>query len=329
MSLSNSTTFNPNVVQIVSGALNLLGVLSVEDSLIASDYNTGLFWLNMLIKFWQAKQIGLWTERENILFLTSGQSYYRLGGAVPDAAADHWLVTTLATQSNAGSLTLAITETIDPTDRFSAVQDGWMMVMPGANTNGSNFSTPVTGISGNTISIGVTTPSTVSAGAPIYFYDTTITRPVMVKNVRYRMPSNIDIPTTELSRMDYDQTIGLKTLTTSIVTSYYYEIKETDAILHVWPVPNSTGILGQVRFTAIRRLDDFINTTDTADMPQEWLLPLTYNLALIMAPAYNKELKVNTQGPGSIAALAQMTLDTVKKFDSEVAPTFIVPNIGE
>jgi hypothetical protein len=325
---SGTITFNPVVSDIVGRALNLLGVQAAGEVLDSNNYSTGLDFLNMLVKYWQTKGIGLWTMEQTVLFLQNGQAIYQLGNNSSDLASTEWVVTTLAATPSGGATQVVLSTLQDPIELNSPMLVGDNIGFVNGNVI---YWTTISAIntSNNTVTINGTIPmnSSIQAGTFVYTYRALMPRPMEIKDVHFKNNSQIDFPCEQLSRMDYEQYTTPKNLTTSIVLKYYFEIQETDSFIHLWPVPSD--ITGQIRFTSIRRLDDFDNVSDTADFPQEWIMPLVYNLAMFLAPVYNKELKVNTPGPASIGSMAKTLLDDAMIWDEEAAPLFIRPRIEE
>ena len=322
MSISGSVSYNPIVTTIVGRSLNLLGVLSAGASLPAEDYSTGLDMLNMMVKYWQTKSIGLWTTQECILFLTSDQNIYRLGGSSPAKASTVWNVTTLVDTSGVGDTTVELTATSDPLDLNDTMVVGDAIGF--VKTNDTIFWTTISAIASTIVTLTDALPALVEEGCQVYTYRGTLSAPLEISNVRYRDSNHNEVQVAEASRMDYDA-ISTKRTVSTLPTQYYLEIQNGVSLLKLWPAPDSVS--GTLRFSAITRIDDFVNTADTADLPQEWILPIVYNLAMYLAPIYNKELKVNTPGPGSIASIAKESLADAKKWDAETAPTFIRPKI--
>lgn len=109
-------------------------------------------------------------------------------------------------------------------------------------------------------------------------------RPMAIMNcVREHSTDGTHIPCDILNRNDY---VGLtdKTSGGAPVSVYYDPQVGTANKLYVWPVPEDTTYDLVVWYQ--RTLEDFDAATDDADFPQEWYLPLAYNLAVAIAPKY-------------------------------------------
>jgi hypothetical protein len=148
------------------------------------------------------------------------------------------------------------------------------------------FWTVINNIVGNTITIAGALPSNVNQGALVYNYLTPANRPMRILEAYY--VSNHDpahhteIPMGALSRTDYWQ---LSTKTTQAQPlQFYYDPQRTEGHLYLWPTASDE--VNYVTFLCQRTLSDFDNPTDEPDYPQEWFLPLAYNLATVIAPKY-------------------------------------------
>lgn len=71
-----------------------------------------------------------------------------------------------------------------------------------------------------------------------------------------------------------------------------YQPKVNLGVLSVWPTPDSSLASGSVvRITYQVPFDYFTTGTETADFPQEWHLPLIYNLAATLADEFSLPLE--------------------------------------
>ena len=120
----------------------------------------------------------------------------------------------------------------------------------------------------------------------MYAYLTTANRPMRVLEGYYRRndhPLNpIDIPMGMMSRNDYWQ-LSTK-LTQAQPLQLYQDVQRNSVQLRVWPVADNE--INYIVLNCQRTLDDFDLSTNEPDYPQEWFLPLAYNLAVLIAPKY-------------------------------------------
>ncbi len=117
-------------------------------------------------------------------------------------------------------------------------------------------------------------------------YALTDPRPLRITSIRRRL-NGIDTPLNMMSRQEYfDQ--PNKTVSPSIPVSFYFDPQVDEGTLYLWPAPSATAV-GQyspLRFTYIRRMNIVDDTANTLDLPQEWVEPVTWNLAKRLMPQY-------------------------------------------
>lgn len=149
-------------------------------------------------------------------------------------------------------------------------------------------------------------------------------KPMRVLSVRRRVTaSSIDTPLMEMSRQEYyDQ--PNKTIA-SVPTSFYYDPQRATGALSIWPTPSTATAADQtLKVTYLRRMEDMDGSSDEADVPQEWLQALIWNLALDLMTEY----------PVNDATLAKLIIgratklyDDLKGFDEEPASIFLQPDV--
>lgn len=147
-------------------------------------------------------------------------------------------------------------------------------------------------------------------------------KPMRVIECRRKVTSSgIETPLMEWARKTYSEQPN-KT-TQSIPTAFYYDPQSTDGTLYVWPTASvGTATTMTVELTYLRRMDDFDNSNDDADLPQEWLQALSYSLAAELALKYG----VNPVVKGSIEKRAGILKAQLEGFDTEPASLFMQPD---
>lgn len=102
--------------------------------------------------------------------------------------------------------------------------------------------------------------------------------------------SSVDIPMRILTRQEYN-ILGNKTTTGNPIQIFYEPLLDY-GVLHVFPTPDATSATNNKIYLVYQRpFEDFINSTDTPDFPQEWLEALKYGLAARLAPEYGVPLE--------------------------------------
>lgn len=135
-------------------------------------------------------------------------------------------------------------------------------------------------------------------------------RPMAISNALRRDANGNDIPLDILTRNDY-LALTDKDSSGAPVSIYYDHQVGTDNKMYIWPVPSNTDYDIIVYYQ--RTLEDFDAAADDADFPQEWYLPLAYNLATLLAPKYG----VPAGKMDRIAAMAKTMKEEVESFDRD------------
>ena len=312
MAVSTSSNFNLTKQQIITDALMLVGAAGAEDTPSSVDVSIAGRYLDSLIKSWEAEGCGLWAQTEATLFLDAGTVSYTLGGSSSSHIADVVVETTTSAASVSGATTVTATIVTGMT-----VGDVIGIILDDATLQWTTIDAINTGTKVITLHTALT--DDVASGNRIYTYTTTIHRPYDVHQVRYRKDGDIDRVLEKLHRADYFA-LPQKS-TSSTPTSYYYDTQLSYGTLYLWPAADTTA--GRIKLTYQRALEDMDAATDNPDFPQEWLLALVYNLAVLLAPIYGKDAKIQT----SLGILADQAYRRAKSFDIDDGPSFWVPDV--
>lgn len=154
-------------------------------------------------------------------------------------------------------------------------------------------------------------------------YSVTSPKPMRILSLRRRVTATgVETPLRELSRQEYfDQ--PNKTIA-SIPTSFYYDPQTTSGTIYLWPTASTaTAADMSLRMTYLRRMEDMDASNNEADLPQEWLQALIWNLALDLMPEYP------VRDPGLaklIIGRATKLYDDLKGWDEEPASIFLQPD---
>ena len=147
-------------------------------------------------------------------------------------------------------------------------------------------------------------------------------KPGRVLAVRRRVTSgSLDTPLREMSRQEYfDQ--SNKTLAAT-PTGYYYDPQLSTGTLYIWPTASTTVASAQtIRVEYLRKIEDFDGSANDADLPQEWLMALTYGLAAELALRYG----INSSLRGAIEERASALKAQLEAWDTEPASVFLQPD---
>lgn len=149
--------------------------------------------------------------------------------------------------------------------------------------------------------------------------------PLRVTSVRRRNSSGYDVPMNLLSREEYFD-IPNKTVSPSTPISYYFDPQSTSGTLYVWPAPDSNAPTEfSLLYTYLRRPDDMLQSTDSLDMPQEWIDPLIWMLADDLETEYPVNDPRLAMKVGAKAAEAKQILSN---WDNEGGSIYMQPDTG-
>lgn len=279
MTTSGATSFNPAALTLITEAFALIRVGIGGEPLTVEDTDTALLSLNLMVKAWQADGLHLWTKSEAVLFLVADQAAYALGGTGTTAncaLASDVVQTALSAAAIAGATSISV-------DSITGIADADHIGI--ALADGTLQWTTVNGTpAGSAIALDAALTGAASAAGVVYAYTTKLLRPTRLLSARSRASgSNVDVPITIIERPDYfdqpNKTLG------ATVTMVYYDPQLVTGQLYVWSAASVET--DTIRFTFERPLEQFDALTNTADLPQEWLETLTYNLAYRLSPKYS------------------------------------------
>ena|ERR1700757_428435 len=108
---------------------------------------------------------------------------------------------------------------------------------------------------------------------------------------------------------------------TGIPIKVTYQPKVNIGILKLWPTPDTTAASSTFTIVYQQPFQYFINSTDTADFPEEWYLPLVYNTAVVLAPEWGIPLGDRNMLMGE----AKMYTEDALSMGGEDASMFIQP----
>lgn len=310
MSTSGTTSFNYTTNQIITKALQLLGIIAPGEVASAEDYSACLDNLNMMVKGWESKGIFVHTQTQGTVFLNVGQQSYVLGAGSTDHVATGTVVeTNLTVAENAAATVLTVTSTsnMNINDNIGVQLDSEVLF----------WSTIVSINSSTSVTMAAGLPSVASDPNFVYTFTTTIGRALDIDNMQLRRNGGTDyvnqdqladFPIYGLSRETYFNTPNKGV--SAMPYQYYVDKQATNTILYVYPANDTCS--NRLKFTYRRIFQDFTNPSDVADFPQEWVECLCYNLAVRISPIYDKEVKVSQQAATG-ATIATQAMDMFKE----------------
>lgn len=301
MTTSNSTNFTMTRDQIISSAMRKLGVLGFSQAPSADEVTEHTLALNMMVKSWQADGLNLWTKSTGRIFLQENKSTYNLNSSTGDVASGVPVVETrLSSAVSASNTVIPVLSTV-------GIISGNLIVIE--QSDGTILSTSVVSTTTSTITLTNALTASAISNARVSAFTAMMDRPLEIRNMTYNNSSGIERHVEMINEDEY-RLITNKTQV-GTVTQAYYDPQLGTGIIRIWMVPtDSTGVL-EVDYTRV--INDFDASTDTPDLPVEWLQPIVFNLAMIIAPNYGKGDDV-TQ---TIGPMAQSFYQNLLSWDNE------------
>ncbi len=308
MSTSGSTDFTQTRDQIIADALAILGVYGAGDTVSSNDTSFCSNILNKMVKGWEGMGIHLWKEKEAALFLTLDQQRYSLLSSSSDRAGINPIFTSVDIDSSGTSVTVDSSTGMAVSDNIGIVMD-----------NDTIHWTTITAITGDTLTINSALTDTASAGNNVFVFTTRVDKPLHITAARFRNADGTERPLMLDGRKKF-MNMPNKDMTGKANLAYFSP-QLSDMLFYVWPVADDVNDC--ITFSYIARIEDFDSASDNADLPQEWLETITYNLALRVAPAFGVDLRKKSP---DVEMMAVQSLEQMKLWDAEEASLHVVPN---
>lgn len=303
MATSGSYDFNLTGTNIILEALELIGKAGTGMSVEPEDQATCLRTLNMMVKALQAESVGLWKNVEGNLFLSDGGYSYDIG-----PTGDHCSVTAYKTEiyatSDLGDSSVTVDEDENITDGDYIgieLEDGTLQWTTVDGTPASNI-----------VGLDDVLTDDVTVDSHVYNYTTKIQRPVEIIEARVVRSSGYEQPISIKSRDEYMR-LSNKSSEGS-VNQVYYDPLLTNGKMWVWQACGD--VKEYIKFTCRIPIEDFDAASNDPDFPQEWLLALSYGLAVLVAPKFGVKLDQ------TFLSLASGIMKSAKDFDVENASVY-------
>lgn len=275
MALSGSIDFAATRDDLITEALEQLGVLSEGESPNASQLTSCSRTLNMMLKSWQATETNLFAIQKAYIFMQNDQVKYELSSST----SDHWATTIVNTAMAVAGVATDSTITVDSSTGMSDADVIGIELGSGTiqwtTINGAPASDVIT------LTVALTGAAAISNR--VYTYTTLANRPMKIlEAVRTDAASNNDIPIFVRSLRHYTE-LPNKT-TEAPVNTIYFDPQRTTSYIYVWPEPDRVDVFLTIWIQ--RTLDDLDAASNDVDYPQEWFLAIALNLAMYLASKY-------------------------------------------
>ena len=278
MATSGSVDWTVTRDEIIKAAYRL--VVSDEDfTPTTNQTNNAALLLNGIVKSYNASLgMPLWALNYAFILPVSGTYAATIGSGHVTAS---YTRTTLSADSAANDTTIDVTSAsgISSTYYIGVELD-----------DGDMHWTTVNGApSGTTVTLTAGVASAASSGNNVYCYQTKLNRPLRIVQaysiVGDVLSSTSDIPVTMVTTEEY---LKLSNKSQEMYPLYLNYEPLLAGTVKFWPRFSNGERVVVIRYH--RALEDFDATGDTPDFPQEWNLPLIYELAVALAPTYNVEV---------------------------------------
>lgn len=324
MAVTGTTTFSQTMYQVIQTAFNILNVYGIGRTFSDEDYTVAVQMVNMMIKAWGTKGLHLWCKEEAVLYLTQYQARYGLGNSSSIGLTPAYATlssgarisqTSAAAALGATALTVLSTSGWVPGQYIGVVQSDLSLY----------WTTILAVPTSTTVTLTAGTANTVNSASNVYVFTTLLNKPYRVISARLRSGFDYgsystanDIILNPLSHADYFD-LPTKAVNGPSPNQYYYDPQLDYGVINLWIRPSDCS--NRVHFTYERIIDDVTNNSDNFDLPQEWLEPLTWQLALRLAFPFAK-LKQYSQ----LKEMATMMLDNLMDFDTEITGISFQPD---
>ena len=308
MTTSGSIDFSTTRDLIIQDAFFTLNVYGPSDEISDEDISFAARKLNSMIKAWQNDEIHIWAYDEGVLFLTPSTNSYSLPGARACRSAD-FVRTTVSADEASGQTVISVTS-----NTGMAINDVVGVVLDDNTTHW----TTISAVGSGTITLNDATTYAASDGNSVFTYTTAANRPFRITSARLQRTDQYEVPLNEIGRLEYRE-LPNKTATGS-PSMFFYDPGNATGKFYLYTTPDDPEMY--VNYTFVRTFEDFDNSTDEPDFPQEWYDALVYNLAYRLAPTYGKggDALVNVQ------AMAVALLNGAKDRNTELTSTQFVPD---
>lgn len=312
MATSGSIGLSTSTEEIIKEALELLGVLGEGEDPTTDQITSSKRTLNTMAKTWQADGLNLFAVQRNYLLLEKGSDVYDLSASTQSTFSTSLVQTDVETAIVESATTVdlvEVSETVSVTDGIAIEIDGQVL-----------FKSTITAINSTTPSLNVdiadAVPQDISAGATVYITSGVANRPMQVLEAYNHQLNSTDIPLKMLSRIGYYELSNKDT--TGYTNQVYYDPQIGTGKLYVWPTTDTE--LNYLILLTQRTLEDFVSDSDEPDYPQEWYMPLAYNLARFLSPKYG----IPQMDYSRLLVQARELYDTARGFDTELNTSMFI-----
>lgn len=313
MAKSGSTDYSVTGTTIITEALQICHVVEEGGSPSGNQSSDCLRTLNMLVKNDMKDALHLWLNTYLVVFPVKNQQTLTFGASGDRMCLESELVTTKlngAHSSGATSLTVDDTTSMATSDVIGIVTD----------SSGIHWTTISTVDSSTGLTIASGLSDSASDDDRVYTYTTVFAQKIArIREAWIRTTDNIDIPVDVTSQSDYSD-LSDKT-ESGRINQLYFDPQYITSVVRTWPVPDDSYTNDRLYLYVTRYIEDFDAASNDADYPQEWFLPLAWNLAAMVAKKYG----ITGGDFKEIVSIARDLKEQTLDFDTENTSIQFVP----
>lgn len=327
MSTSGSWNYSRSAGDIAQAAFEGLGVISPGVTISSAQQNFALTRLNMLVKQLQGDidrvpGLKIWTRQRVALFLEYGQQEYLVGPASTDSrCATTWGHTTIDVAEAASQTIISVAATTDSTTnpRSSVTMTASDIIGIELDDGTMHWSTVSSISAGDTVTIADATAGAAAAGNHVYWFTSRAQRFPLLESVLLRnADNNTDQPLDVLrTAAEYDQGVPDK-YSDGNPTCLLVEPLRLNTRILLDTQPNDMGYF--LLMTALYPAEDYDSANDDIAFPQEYYLPLAWELGFIMAPSYGSRWTTEMEANRATA------WSRARNLNPEVSSLYFQPN---
>ena len=278
MATSNSVNFIVTRDDIIKESLQLVGAIEEGGTPTTNQLADCSRTLNMLVKYWAADGLKVWVNEELVIFPVKDQRQYTFGASGDRMCRESELITTKLN----GAVSNTATEIVVDSTAGMAGSDVIGVV---TTANDIHFTTISSVDDATTLTLAAGVDADCADNNRVYTFTTAFTQKVLkINNAWVRSTEETDIPINIISREEY--TSLSSKYENGRVNQMFFNPGVDTSLINVWPVPNDSNTNERIYAYVTRLYEDFDAAGNNPDYPQEWYLPLAWNLAVSIAPKY-------------------------------------------
>lgn len=303
MATSRSSNFTLTAGELITSALEPLGVAAAGEPLEPEDSATALVVLNMMLKAVQNK-LNLWKRKSLSITLISAQTAYSIG------------------QKSAGTVTsLSAGNLADSGANFNTDN---ILVGDAVKNITAGTSTTVSAVT-STIELALT-DDIFTVGTESYEItsdDVSAPRALKILECNRVGTSGNEVSMNKLTSNEYE-TLSNKTSAGTPI-SYYYDRQLNNGTLNIWQAPDASAVTDwTIRVVYQATIEDVDSLNDEIDVPSENLEALTINLTYRLASRFGG---LSYSEKSILRQDAKDALADAEGFDQEDGSIYCVPDL--